>query len=279
MSIRRAMTPQEAYLFDLNGYLILRQVLPPDLVRDLNREIDGLESLSDDEVAALGSPRGYYREEEDDGREMDYSCPLLKRGGVFEKLIDWPATVPLAEAMIGDPARLDALHLLVRRSGRSTVFHHGHSELLSYSEFAVTNGEFRCVSVKIGYALTDVSVENGAFAVIPGSHKSSYFNPYHLEEPDENHPLVQTCPCEAGDAVIFSEDLTHGAVRNRSGRARRTIFVSYAPAFQSTWDNQIEMAEGFEGRGTPEQLKLIEGPPPFGGAAGFNQKPVRADQL
>ena len=120
-----------------------------------------------------------------------------------------------------------------------------------YSEFAVTNGKFDCVSVKIGYALTDVAVENGSFAVIPGSHKSSYANPYHLEEPDETHPLVQTCPCQAGDAVISSEDLTHGAVRNRSGKSRRTIFASYAPAFQAAWDDQLDMAEGFETRATP----------------------------
>ena len=268
------MTPEEAYLFDLNGYLILRQVLPQDVVRDLNGEIDRLEALSDEEVAALGAPRHYYREE---GNQLplDYSCPLLGRGGVFESLIDWEATVPSVEAMIGEPTRLDALHLLVRQSGRSTVFHHGYSELLSYSEFAVTDGKFKCVSVKIGYALTDVAVENGAFAVIPGSHKCSYANPYHLEEPDETHPLVQTCTCQAGDAVIFSEDLTHGAVRNRSGKVRRTIFASYAPAFQAAWDNQLAMAEGFEERATPRQLELIQGPPPFGGAGGFNQAPAR----
>ena len=212
------MTPEEVYLFDLNGYLILQQVLSPDLVRDLNREIDSLESLSDEDVASLGVPRKYHGDGETGRKEVDYQCPLLKCGGVFEELIDWPATVPYAEAMIGEPARLDSLHLLVRRSGRYTDLHHGYSELLAYSEFAVTGGEFKCVSVKIGYALTDVAVENGAFAVIPGSHKSSYFNPYHLEEPDENHPLVEVCPCRAGDAVIFSEDLTHGAVRNRSGR-------------------------------------------------------------
>ncbi len=269
------MTPEEAYLFDLNGYLILRQVLPRDIIRALNGEIDRLEALSDEEVASLGVPRGYYREE-GNRRPVDYSCPLLKCGGVFEKLIDWRATVPSVEAMIGELTRLDALHLLVRQSGRSTVFHHGYSELLSYSEFAVTNGQFKCVSVKIGYALTDVSVENGAFCVIPGSHKSSYSNPYHLEEPDETHPLVQTCPCKAGDAVIFSEDLTHGAVRNRSGKLRRTIFASYAPAFQAAWDDQLDMAEGFEERATPRQLKLIQGPPPFGVAGGFNQGPIRA---
>ena len=96
------MTPEEAYLFDLNGYLILRQVLPPEIVRDLNGEIDRLEALSDEEVASLGVPRGYYREDGDQ-LPVDYSCPLLKCGEAFEKLIDWAATVPYVEAMIREP--------------------------------------------------------------------------------------------------------------------------------------------------------------------------------
>ncbi len=81
------------------------------------------------------------------------------------------------EAMISVPIRIDALHLLSRCPGRATVFHHGYSELLSYSEFACNRSRFECVSVKVGYALTDVDVHEGAFAVIPGSHKGNYASP------------------------------------------------------------------------------------------------------
>ena len=51
------MTPEETYLFDLNGYLILRGVLPPSLVDELNRELDKLEALSDKEIRGIGLTR------------------------------------------------------------------------------------------------------------------------------------------------------------------------------------------------------------------------------
>ena len=126
------MTPEETYLFDLNGYLILRGVLPPSLVDELNRELDKLEALSDKEIRGIGLTRSYYPDEPDISTGCrDYSCTLLKYGGVFERLIDWPTVLPYMEAMISVPIRIDALHLLSRCPGRATVFHHGYSELLS----------------------------------------------------------------------------------------------------------------------------------------------------
>ena len=42
------MTPEEKYLFDLNGYLVLRGVLSPDMRQRLNETIDYLETLDDE---------------------------------------------------------------------------------------------------------------------------------------------------------------------------------------------------------------------------------------
>jgi hypothetical protein len=53
------MTPEERYLFDLQGYLVVRGALPADLLRRLNESVDGLEALSDDKAAALGAARHY----------------------------------------------------------------------------------------------------------------------------------------------------------------------------------------------------------------------------
>ena len=50
------MTPEERYLFDLQGYLVVRGALPTDLLRRLNESVDALEALSDDKTAALGVP-------------------------------------------------------------------------------------------------------------------------------------------------------------------------------------------------------------------------------
>ena len=242
------MTPEERYLFDLHGYLVLREVLPSDMRRRLNETLDYLETLDDSQTAALGAERKYRASDNvyaqtgvpSEGGLGDYDCQVLRYGGAFEELIDLPQTLHYIEDMIGEPARLDAASFMSRNSGGAFRFHHGYAELLPYSEYAFRDGAFKCVSVKIGYALTDVDVEDGCFAVIPGSHKSNFTNPLVGQIPDPTHPLVQT------------------------------LFYSYAPAFHCTWHGLAMTAEGFEQRATPRRLELIQGPPPFAHASEAN---------
>ena len=178
------VTAEERYLFDLNGYLVLRKVLPPPVLAAMNESIDRLETLSDQEVEALNLTRKYQQDnvyaQVGPAPQLglaDYSGNILPCGGPFEELIDWPATLPYLEETIGVPMRLDAASFMSRHSGGGFVFHHGYAEMLPYSEYVFEQDAFRCASIKISFALTDVGVEDGCFAVIPGSHKSHFRNP------------------------------------------------------------------------------------------------------
>ena len=264
------VTAEERYLFDLNGYLVLKKILPPPVLAAMNESIDRLEALSDQEVEARNLARKYqqgsvYAQVGPAPQQglADYSGNILPCGGPFEDLIDWPATLPYLEETIGLSFRLDAASFMSRHGGGGFVFHHGYAEMLPYSEYAYERDAFRCASIKISYALTKVGVEDGCFAVIPGSHKSRFRNPLVGRIPDPAHPLVRPLPCEAGDAVLFSEDLSHGAVENQGSRVRRTLFYSYAPAFQCAWGRLTEVAPGFESRANPRRLELVQGPAPF----------------
>ena len=264
------MTEEERYLFDLQGYLVLRGVLPHDFVSEINRAVDELESLSDDQVTVRGLSRIYRNAKdvltlpgEPNGGLPDYDSQILPYGGFAEELIDWPTSLGYVQEMIGEPCRMDAASLMSRNTQGAFKWHHGAAELLPYSEYAFRDGGFKCVSVKIGYALTDVDVGDGCFAVIAGSHKSNFTNPLVGMVPDAEHPLVRPIPVEAGDAVIFSEDLSHGAVVNRRSRVRRTLFYSYAPVFHCKWNSLAETAHGFEKRSSESRRALIEGPSPY----------------
>ena len=265
------MTREEAYLFDLQGFLVLRQILPTEMVSALNETVDAIESLSDEEARTRGVPRRYTQGSPyatlglaEKGNLNDYTCDILTYGSLFEELIDWAPVLPYVESMIGESFRLDGTTFMCRNPGGAIAFHHGYAELLPYSEYAFENGAFRCVSVKISYALTDVSVDEGCFAVIPGSHKSNFQNPLVGKVPDPGHPLVRPVPTRAGDAIIFSEDLSHGAAHNRSKEVRRTLFYSYAPGFHSGWRGLDRTAAGFEERARPRQMELVLGARPFG---------------
>ena len=57
------MSPEEKYLFDLHGYLVVQEALSADLLGRLNGAIDYLESLGDEEVKELGARRNYVDED------------------------------------------------------------------------------------------------------------------------------------------------------------------------------------------------------------------------
>ena len=88
------MTPEERYLFDLQGYLLVQQALPKEILGRLNQTIDEMESLTDAEVEARGIPRRptesdtYAKVGNSGGSLGDYTSDILKHGGVFEELID-----------------------------------------------------------------------------------------------------------------------------------------------------------------------------------------------
>jgi hypothetical protein len=265
------MTGEERYLFDLRGYLVIREALTKEMLRRILDRINYLETLGDDEFSSIGAPRS-YREGESlyakTGRPLedglpDYDSRALPLGAPFEELVDWPKTMSYVESLIDDPIRLDAASYMSRNPGGGFRYHHGYAELLPYCEFAYDHSGFHCVSVKVAYALTDVGIEDGAFAVIPGSHKSSFANPYVGQIPDSRNPLTETIPCRAGDAILFTEDLSHGAVENRGQNVRRTLFYSYAPAFHCRWPHLDQTAPDFRERASTRQVELVVGPPRF----------------
>ena len=117
------MTPEEKYLFDLQGYLVVRQVLSDELLGRINETIDELEKLDDEAVAARGAARKYVQDDNVYAQKGvqtkglgDYNCNALGYGGVFEELVDLPTTLPYIDEMIGEPCRLDAVSFLSRNS-------------------------------------------------------------------------------------------------------------------------------------------------------------------
>ena len=116
------MTEEQRYLFDLNGYLVVREALPADLVARLNAAIDRLNQMNDEEVAAAGAPRNTAVE---DASCEEFTSTLLAYGREFEELIDVAATMPFIGEMIGEPLRLDAMLYMSRVAGNFSRLHHG----------------------------------------------------------------------------------------------------------------------------------------------------------
>ncbi len=87
------MTTEERYLFDLNGYLLLKKVLSPAVLASMNDRIDHLEALSDEAVEGRNLTRQYQQGNvyaqvgpAPEQGLADYSCNILPCGGPPSKI-------------------------------------------------------------------------------------------------------------------------------------------------------------------------------------------------
>jgi ectoine hydroxylase-related dioxygenase (phytanoyl-CoA dioxygenase family) len=70
--------------------------------------------------------------------------------------------------------------------------------------------------------------ENGATRVVPGTHCGNGIDP----SGGLSHPLAKVVTGHAGDILVFSASLLHGATCNVCGAPRRSISITYATEAQ-----------------------------------------------
>ena len=148
---------------------------------------------------------------------------------------------------IGESMRLDHDYAILARPGaEGGTLHEGNTPYNPACDYHFRNGKFYNGLVVVSFALADVGAGDGGFCCIAGSHKSNVERPPEygttasaMEE--QGLWLVQP-PLAAGDALIFTEALTHGTMPWSGGHERRALFYKYSPGYQS-WSNEYRAAD------------------------------------
>jgi hypothetical protein len=223
------LSDQDRFLFDLQGFLVLRGVLPPEQILRMQSELDN---------------RHIAAETNDPFRSR--FTGFLDWGDDWRGLIDHPRILPVLLAIIGEKFRLDHLYGMsmradVKSSGEGL---HHHAAMFDYGCFYATHGNrMHNGLVVVSYALCDVPAGAGGFCCIPGTHKSLYPVPPSWFGALDN-PLVQHVPMQAGDVVIFSEALSHGTMPwTCTTHERRAVLLKYTPAYMQWSGSKKTMAD------------------------------------
>ena len=235
------MNDQQKYLFDLRGYLHVKNALTPAQVADLSGRLE--ERRSRGGKRQYGSDRTRFPE----GNSSAWSAAsLLEWGGTYIDLIDLPSIAPFLAAMLGSKYRLDHDYIKIDSAAnpRKQLYLHGGgqgaggaTDLVGPSDggqcyYRYNNGRFYNGLVAVGFELDTVQPGDGGFACVPGSHKVNFQLPpeWKISKTQEEMPeCVDRVAAQSGDAIIFTEACAHGTVPWKGNRERRTVFYKYCP--------------------------------------------------
>lgn len=235
------MSDDAKYLFDLNGYIVVRNVLNEEEVAHANESITkrSTEMMERTDAGLRNTVKGTAFAGSGPGRK-DLGG-VLEWGGkesiIFKSILAHPKLLPYFHTLLGKGYRMDHLPFVIAQEENSEGFqlHGGTVDSMSGSynpELAYTynHGLMRCALLGCNVMLVDHNAGDGGFCVVPGSHKSNYKLPDGMMDGEAHNEFIVQPETKAGDVVLFSEGTVHGAKAWTSEQERRTCLYRFSPA-------------------------------------------------
>ncbi|MDA0840023.1 MAG: phytanoyl-CoA dioxygenase family protein [Planctomycetota bacterium] len=253
------MTEDQHFLFDLQGYLILENVLTQTEIDAANAAIDANihlvkhpePTLSKGSENLLGNTgRGSFTQ-----NPLSFDRPWCEP---FRHMLTHPVAVDIFNEILGTGFRYDHAQMLVRMvKGTEGHFLHGATTRDPSQYHRFIDGRVQCGLCVASWQLTECKPGDGGFAFIPGSHKLNYRAPRKVLSLDDDLGVVEQLVCKSGSLVIFNEALIHGALPWKTDeRERRSILFKLSPGYLA-WGRPPECMIQDP---TEEELALFEPP-------------------
>lgn len=242
------LSHKHKYLFDLNGYLVLRSVFSEDQVQTANDTID--KYLDSDH---LHERKGKLRTSGLYGREStalagDGKTGRFDMGGMlgwpkpdcdpFRSVLTHPTISPVLNELLGVGYRLDHSPLMIAQN-QGSEGHTLHGGAITESgepawplAYEYRHGQMRNQLLTVCMQLSQANAGDGGFCVVPGSHKSNFSIPPDLADlaDEELSEFVRQPALQPGDVLIFTEAALHGTLPWTASHQRRTVIYRFAPA-------------------------------------------------
>lgn len=244
------MTPDQRYLFDLNGYIVVKGVLTAEDVEAANAAIDARadKMVQRSDTALRNAKPGTAMFGTGPGRkdlggvlEWDDTEQDVTARRVFRSILAHSKLVPYFHTLLGKGYRMDHLPFVLAQDfgGEGFSLHGGTIDCSSgrynpHLAYTYHHGTMQCHLLGCNVMLTDHNEGDGGFCVVPGSHKSNLKMPDGMVDGETYREFVRQPVTKAGDVVLFSEGTVHGALPwTVEGRQRRACLYRFAPATMS----------------------------------------------
>lgn len=229
INIESTLTEEEKWYFDLQGYLVLRQVVPADKVQALRKIINQWFAMKAEDIP---KPVNVHK--------RDYTSHIgnPQYGHVlFQELAQNEKIMRVVMGLMWNRPRLfvSAVHHQLKRNATEQdkkLFHKDHSGFEfppgfrnPHNDYQAGRGKIYCNFINASTALSDVPPGMG-FSCVPGSHKSEIKCPSTISIDNEYAPAV-TFEMKAGDCIIFSPNLIHDSRWWQADHARIAVINRY----------------------------------------------------
>ena len=263
------ISDMDRYLFDLNGYLILRGALSVDEVAACNLSLDEMQNRKPG--AWHGRVQGHNFTGHHEGLNLQQ---IYEAGPAWERLIDHPSWINKVKHFIGTdmpnfdghhgPLFIDESFASIRGPGQAIGLHSGGHERVTRCQFRYHDGKFHCGQINILMALNDIGPGDGATMLIPGSHKSNIIHPQFGQAQMQTAEGASVdgitgaieVHLKAGDAILFVDAIMHGSARRVNDGQRRIAVYRYGPSwgfFRHAYRPSSELLQ----RLTPKQRNIV----------------------
>jgi ectoine hydroxylase-related dioxygenase (phytanoyl-CoA dioxygenase family) len=205
-------TPQRIKHLEIEGYVVMPDLISPDKVKLIGEELDRLETVGTDYSE---NQRGHHNVQWSDSP----NCI---------DLIALPAMMEFLTTLFGDELVCTSCVYALSRPGHPGIAIHTDSQPYGSQIFGVQASSPRLVRVL--YYLDDLTPERAPLKVIPHSHLSLHAdnNPYNRYL---SHPEEVMITCKAGTAAIINQSIFHANNPNVSNENRRLLAIAYRPAW------------------------------------------------
>ena len=229
------MSDREKYLYDLQGFLVVRNLLSTEEVQALNDALDANPGRTSEhgpggalDGTPLAGPKSQYIHYEG---MLTWDRPWCQP---FRDLLAHQKLIPYLNTMMGRGWKLDHnIDVLTSKAGaQGTPFHGNSTGMFAGSTYYMyDDGRMRSGLIVCQFYLTDVNAGDGGLTVIPGSHKANFPMPGYVRNYEDHQDIYHHVTVKAGDLVIFNEATTHGALPWRGKGDRRCVLHRYIPKY------------------------------------------------
>jgi hypothetical protein len=219
------ISDRDRFLFDLQGFLLLEGVLPPDEVLAYRALVRRVEERDYDD-SWIANHRGAPGSEPNPTKEG--APPRLRMNGLlrlddaFHRLIDHPRVLPYLEAFMEGPQIINTWSIAKARGAERGAWHRG----MPAESYSARNGLIRSTMLNVVWFLDDNGPEDGCMVAIPGSHKNAIdidLSGFAHEET----PGMRRITGKAGDVFMFSESVFHDGLRKTTDGLRTNLYFNY----------------------------------------------------